>query len=848
MKLYHDRPTRLLSKPLKDHVTSLSSLPVETALPELRKVLRQGHAVLTSPPGSGKTTRVPLALLEEPWLRGRKILMLEPRRPAARMAAIYMAKLLGEEPGQTVGYRMRLERCIGPRTRIEVLTEGLLVRRLQEDPELDGVGLVIFDEYHERSLQADLGLALCLDVCGSLREDLRLLVMSATLDEEAVAHLMEGQVVRAEGGLHPVRIEHLDRPAGQENLAVTARLVRRACQEQKGDVLVFLPGKGEMERLQKILEEPPLEAELLQLHGEMDAAGQSRVLRPESGHVRRVVLATDVAETSLTIEGIGAVVDSGLSRKPRFDPDSGLSRLMLLPISRASADQRAGRAGRLGPGICYRAFTEAEYRSRPAQRPAEILQQDLAPLVLELALWGVNEPDGLAWLDPPPNSTWSQAVRLLQQLDALDGEGRITAHGRRLARLGLHPRLAHLLLRGGGSTLAADLAALLSERDPWRFRAGSLRPADLELRLHALQALREGGEVDGDLDRAACRRILRLSERLRRQYRGDSTGRRDLSPAALLSLAYPERIARRRPGEAGRFLLTSGKGAVLSGDDALASADWLAVAQMDAGSREGRIWLALELDEEELRMVHAGHLRRSRELLWENATQRVIQRERTTLGAIELASRELPVEDAEAVTQRLMQAVAELGVDSLNWSGRARQLQARMGLIRQLDGEESWPRVDDGWLAKNLETWLAPWARGMRSLKELRRLELHDLLLGLLDWEQRQRLDEWLPERWRFADGSSALIDYRFSPPVLAAPLQSFYGLEKTPAVCRGRQPLMLHLLSPAGRPLQVTTDLAAFWANAWQEVKKEMRGRYPKHHWPDDPATAQPVRLKRNL
>lgn len=824
------------------------SLPVEEVLPQLRNALSRGHVVLSSPPGSGKTTRVPLTLLEEPWLAGKKIIMLEPRRPAARMAAAFMSDLLQEEVGQTVGYQVRMERRIGSNTRIEVLTEGLLVRRLQQDPELPGVGLVIFDEFHERSLQADLGLALCLDVCASLREDLRLLVMSATLDEQTVADLIGGESVVSHGGLHPVTVEHLPRSAGQDILPATARLVHRAIKEQPGDVLVFLPGKGEMARLQESLSGSASEMEILQLHGEMDAAAQSRTLRPEPDHPRRVVLATDVAETSLTIEGITTVVDSGLSRKPVFDPDSGLSRLKLLPIAQASATQRTGRAGRLGPGVCYRAFTEQEFLGRPAQRPAEILQLDLAPLVLELALWGVSDSAGLAWLDMPPAAAWNQAVSLLRQLDALDASGGITAHGRWLAHLGLHPRLAHLLVRGGGSVRAADLAALLSERDPWRYQEGGPRPADLDLRLQALETLRRGGKLRAGVDPRACRQILRLSERLQRQCKELPEVKDKLSPAALLSLAYPERIGKKRPGADGRYLMASGKGAVLPRDDGLAVAEYLAIAQMDAGSREGRIWLALSLNEQALMAAHHAHVQERVELAWDEEAARVRVRAVTALGAMVLSAQEVPPGDDQAVTARLLQAVSELGLDCLNWSEEARQLQARLRLARQLDAQGGWPDVGEAWLREHLDSWLLPWAGGMRSLKELRRIDLQSVLQGLLSWEQSQHLDALLPKRWKLGDGGSAAIDYRVSPPVLAVPLQLMFGMAQTPAVFHGRQPLVLHLLSPAGRPLQVTTDLAAFWSDAWEQVKKEMRGRYPKHHWPDDPANARPVRLKRQL
>ncbi|RTZ74886.1 MAG: ATP-dependent helicase HrpB [Gammaproteobacteria bacterium] len=529
-------------------------LPVEHVMPELFEALVQSHAVLASPPGSGKTTRVPLALLQQPWLSGKKILMLEPRRPAVRMAAAYMAGQLGEKPGETVGYRMRMERRVGPHTRIEVLTEGLFIRKLQEDPELTGVGLVIFDEFHEQSLDSELGLSLCLDVCDALREELRLLVMSATLDEQAVADLIGGKAIVSDGGLHPVTLHHLSRSAGREVLPATHRLIHRALREQEGDVLVFLPGKGEINRLEARLKEELVPADLFQLHGEMDAASQALVLTPQPAHRRRVILATDVAETSLTIEGISSVVDSGLARKPVFDPNSGLSRLTTQPIPQASASQRAGRAGRLGPGTCYRAWTETEHGSRPFQRPAEIRQADLAPLVLQLALWGVTGPGSLHWLNPPPAPAWRQGVALLEKLEALDGEGRITPHGREMAVTGLHPRLAHMLIRGGrNSPTAADLAALLSDRDPWRRGNQPFSPVDIGLRLDALEAMRQGSAPRHHFDAHRLRQLLQLSDRLRSRTRHLDAATAPFSAATLLSLAYPERIARRRDAGSGRY-------------------------------------------------------------------------------------------------------------------------------------------------------------------------------------------------------------------------------------------------------------------------------------------------------
>ena len=824
-------------------------LPVEAVLPELFEALQRGHAVLASPPGSGKTTRVPLALLQQPWLSDRKILLLEPRRPAVRMAASYMARQLGEKPGDTVGYRMRMERHIGAKTRIEVLTEGLFIRKLQEDPELTDVELVIFDEFHEQSLDSELGLTLCLDVCDSLREDLRLLVMSATLDEAEVADLVGGTAIVSDGGLHPVTVHHLTRSAGREVIPATHRLVHRALEEQEGDILVFLPGKGELDRLGTRLKQAAVPAELFQLHGEMDSESQARVLSPKKHHRRRVILATDVAETSLTIEGITTVVDSGLTRKPVFDPNSGLSRLTTQPIPQASASQRAGRAGRLGPGHCYRAWTEAEHRSRPFQRPAEIRHSDLAPLVLQLALWGVTDPVSLRWLNPPPAPAWRQGVALLQKLEALDRDGRITPHGRKMAVTGLHPRLGHMLIRGGrNNRTAADLAALLSDRDPWRRETGRAAPADIGLRLDALAAARTGDTADGRFDRHRLRRLLQLSDQLLDRTRHLEPSTSALSAAALLSLAYPERIARRRDGTKGRYLLASGKGGRLAPEDGLGNAGLLAIAGMDAGSREGRIWMALELSPEELESAHGRRMVSCTELFWDESAEEVRTRSIRRLDALELSSRETTTLPGPEVSRLLLEAIHTRGMEALALPKAARQLLARVQLAASFDPGGGWPDLGEEALLKNLEAWLLPWLEGKRALKEVRRLDWPALFRNLLTWEQQQELDRLLPTHWTPDDGSRIAIDYLHQPPVLAAPAQQFYGTRRTPSVMRGQLPLQLQLLSPAGRPLQVTTDLAHFWKNGWKPVRKEMRGRYPKHHWPEDPARARPVRLKRNL
>ncbi len=823
-------------------------LPVDAVLPSLRAALATGHAVLTAPPGSGKTTRVPPLLLDEPWLAGGTILMLEPRRPAARMAAARMADLLGEAVGERVGYQVRFERRIGPRTRIQVLTEGILTRRLQGDPGLDGVGLLIFDEFHERSLQADLGLALALDVAGSLRPDLRILIMSATLDAAAAAALLgDAPVIEAEGRPYPVDIRYAETARSREPAADTARAVRQALAERDGDLLVFLPGAGEIERVRRMLAAGLADAiEILPLHGSMSLADQQRALLPSPGGPRRVILATDIAETSLTIEGVTTVIDSGLARKPRFDPGSGLTRLITEQVPLASADQRAGRAGRLGPGSCYRLWTRGQEVGRPAHRRPEILEADLAPLVLELRLWGIGEPNALTWLDPPPAASWDQAVRLLESLGALDSNGALTEVGRRIAELPVHPRLGRMLVAGqltGAAGLAADLAALLSERDGWSGGPDEPRPADLGLRLAALEALRRGQPV-APFHRHRLAAVDRLSTRLE-PVRGRDRG--SVEPGALLAAAYPDRIARRRGGRDRRYLLSGGAGAELPLDDALAVHDYLVAADLDARGSDARIRLALPVSEPALREALAGRIIGVESLTWDPELEAVTARRETRLGALVLDSRPLPVCPSEEVTGLLLDQIedqAERAFDkALSWIAAARQLQARVLLLRGLEPEAGWPDLSDAALRKDIRHWLAPWLAGKRGLADVRALRVADLLRGMLDWGQRQRLDLMAPESLATPAGNRRTLDYSLGPePVLAAPLQELFGAPETPRVCDGRVPVLLHLLSPAGRPVQVTRDLAGFWERGYAEVRKELRGRYPKHHWPEDPRTAAPV------
>lgn len=837
-------------------MTTTNTLPIETALPALRQALSRGHAIVQAPTGSGKSTRVPLALLDEPWLAGQRILMLEPRRAAARLSAARMAEVLGEALGETVGYQVRFERVIGARTRIEVLTEGILTRRLQHDPELDGVGLVIFDEFHERSLTLDLGLALALDTASGLREDLRLLPMSATLDAEVLSGLLGGApVIRAEGRCYPVSIHTAERTPGADVVAEAARAVQHAVRAHpEGDVLVFLPGAGEIQRASTALQALTSEGiQILTLHGSLSSAEQDAALHPGAATVRRVILATDLAETSVTIPGVQVVIDTGLTRKPRFDPGSGLTRLVTEPIARASAEQRAGRAGRLAPGVCYRLWTSAQEHGRRAQRPPEIVQADLAPLVLEVALWGLSDPGQLEWLDPPPEAAWNQAVSLLQQLGVLTEQGKPTALGRAVAGLPLHPRLGVLLCAAPPEVraLAADLCALLSERDPWSGERGQHREADLSTRLHALEAWR-ARRASANVDPRRLASIARAAKQLR-QVRRDEHAPELSNPhatdaAALLALAYPERIAQRRAGSDGRYLLASGTGAILPRDDALAIHPYLVVAALDGAGRDARIQLALPISESALREIAATRIHQAQQLFWDAEREALALRAITRLDALILDARPRTLDSLDATLSSeahalLLAAIAERIERAFDWNDAVRQFQARLAFMRALEPEGGWPDLATETLQATLSEWLSPWLEGCTRLADTRRLDLLAMLRAQLEWTQQQRLDQEAPEMILTPAGNRRALDYLSGEvPVLALPIQEVFGQRDTPAIASGRCPLLLHLLSPARRPIQVTRDLGTFWAGAYAEVRKELRGRYPKHHWPEDPLTAQAV------
>jgi len=834
------------------------ALAIDAALPALRAaVVAHANVVLQAPPGAGKSTGVPLALLTEQSLRPGKIVMLEPRRLAARAVATRMSQMLGEAVGQTVGFRTRLESRTSKNTRIEVVTEGILTRWLQRDATLEGVAMVIFDEFHERSLNADVGLALCLEAQAEVRDDLRILVMSATLDTPAVAQLLgDAPIVSTEGKAFEVETRWATTGTanrGQREIDIatrTARTILQALEQEPGDILAFLPGQGEIRRAQQQLEEGGLArgVSVLPLFGDLSAAEQDAALRPGDAQHRKVVLATNIAETSLTIEGVRVVVDSGLARRARFDPSTGMSGLETVRISRASADQRRGRAGRLGPGVCYRLWSETEHASLAAQTAPEILEADLAPVALDLAEWGVSDPRSLRWLDPPPAATFAQARDLLRSLDAIDAEGRITPHGRALARLGTHPRLAHMIVRGaelGLRRLALEIAAVLGERDLLRWNAGR-RDADLRLRIEALRRGRvDDSHVAADVrvDGGARQRAVRSVEVLERQLdTGTATSpatESDADIGRLLAFAYPDRIAQSR-GAGGRYLLSGGRGARLADAQSIAQAEFLVVADLDAGDREALIRLASPLPRAALEADFAALIEHRQRFEWDAREQAVVAQDERWLGAIRLGERRLENPDSERVMSALLAGIRELGLDVLPWTKEARALRQRLAFARDVDthAPRPWPDVSDDALLATLEDWLAPWLTNMSRRDHLARLDTTAIIAALLDWNQRQRLDELAPTHLQVPSGSRIPIDYSAAPTV-AVRLQEVFGLSTTPAVGGGRVPLTLQLLSPAHRPVQVTKDLASFWARGYMEVKKELKGRYPKHYWPDDPTTA---------
>ncbi len=809
------------------------NFPVDAVVPQLREALEVGtSAVLVAEPGAGKTTRVPLALLDAPWLASRKIVMLEPRRLAARAAAKRMAETLDEEIGQTVGYTVRLERKVSARTRIEVITEGILTRRLQHDPELSDTGLVIFDEFHERSLDGDLGLALTLDMRTGLRNDLRILVMSATLDAAKLSqHLGDAPVIQAQGRMFPVETHYLDKAERRTVAADACKAVLRVLRETSQSILVFLPGEAEIRRTEELLLATALSPDMVvrALYGAMGFAEQDAAIAPSPAGTRKIVLATTIAETSLTIEGIGTVIDTGFKRSPRFDAATGMTRLETVRVSAASAEQRRGRAGRLGPGHCYRLWPEAEMRALAAFDPPEILVGDLAPLALELAAWGVQDAAQLTWLDPPPPASFSQARELLAELDAVDGG--ITAMGRAMVKVPLHPRLSHMVLRGaelGAGEAAALLAAFLSEGHGQGREAG----CDIAGRLAAT--------------RGGPRARLQASARQIRQIVGLSQDKAEVPEGVLVAFAWPDRIAQKRGGER-RFRLSGGGGAVLPEHDSLSRHDFLAIATTDGAMGDQKIFLASSLSREDIETYFANHIVWVESVTWDERIQAVTARRAKRLGALVLAEQVITDPAPDVVAASMAQAIAQMGVQALPWTEAANRFRAQVGFLRKLFPEMAWPDLSDAALLRDMEHWLKPYLAGISRRSQLERLDLLTILKSLVPQDLQRQVDALAPRRIAVPSGAEVTIDYEAGDdPVIRVRLQEMFGLSKTPLIAAGRVQLRIELLSPAGRPLAVTKSLETFWTNGYPDVRSQLRGRYPKHAWPEDPLTALPVAPRR--
>ncbi|NIY76912.1 ATP-dependent helicase HrpB [Thalassospira sp. HF15] len=828
-------------------ISDFPSLPIDAVLPDAVSALESGtNVVLQAPPGAGKTTKVPLALLDCAWRGDQKIIMLEPRRLAARASARRMAQLLGEAVGGRVGYRVRFDRKVSKDTRIEVVTEGILVRMIQDDPELSGVAAILFDEFHERSLDADLGLALALETQGALRDDLRIVVMSATLDGDPIARLMgDCPVITSEGRAYPVDTKYLaPKPDKWGNVRIDAEMtaaIKTALREESGSILAFLPGQGEIIRVESALKDAVGgDVIIAPLYGAMDAKAQDIAIQPAPDGKRKVVLATAIAETSLTIDGIRVVIDSGLQRLPRFDPASGMTRLVTVKSSQASAEQRRGRAGRLEPGVCYRLWPENEHRARAPFTAPEIAEADLAPLTLELARWGVADPTTLPWLDVPDAAKISQARDVLRGLEALDGESRITPMGTAMAGLPVHPRLAHMMLRGaqlGLDDVACGLAALLSDRDFMRGRG-----ADLRIRVEAIQK----GRAPKMITEAAKQLARRLRDAAKKAGLEKAAGAKvDHSDEVglLLAFAYPDRIGERRKGADARYRLSGGRGGVLPNSDSLANEPYIAVAELDGQAREAKIYLAGPVARATLETHLKDQISEGTEVFWDSQSDVVAARWQRRIGALVLEEKATHDEaDPEAIAAAMIEGIRKLGLHCLPWDKAANGLRERLAFLHRVDGDH-WPDMSDDGLLGSLEDWIAPYLSGITKRSQLKQINLSEALLARIDWNQRQEMDRLAPTHWQVPTGSNIRIDYSGETPALPVRMQEMFGATETPKIAGGKVAVTLHLLSPAQRPIQVTSDLIGFWNGSYAQVKAEMKGRYPKHYWPDDPQVAEPTR-----
>lgn len=818
-----------------DHSTS--DLPITDIIPQVKQSLAADNTlIVNAPPGAGKSTLLPLALMDEPWLEGKKILMLEPRRLAARAIATRMASLLNDDLGKVVGYRIRFENRTSADTRIEVLTEGILTRMIHTDNSLEGVGMVVFDEFHERSLHADVALALCREVQQVLRPDLRIMIMSATLDMKQLPELMKCPVAVSEGRQYPVEVVY----TGEQDMMLlpelAARTIARAARERSGDILAFFPGEGEIRKCEELLKKELTEFAIHPLYSQLPQNQQFSAIMPNKVGRRKVVLATSIAETSLTIEGISVVVDTGYGRTSRFDPRSGLSRLETVQISKDSADQRAGRAGRLSAGTCYRMWSKATHERLDNHRTPEIMEADLANLVLDLAQWGIVDAKQLTWLTPPPKGSLAQASDTLHQLEALEN-GRITAHGKKVHELPCHPRLAHMLLMAGEEgklELATDLAAVLEERDPLPRETG----IDITLRVEALRRFRENSGQGKQFGR-----IEKVAESYRRIF-GAAVDNGPFDPyevGLLLAYAYPERIAYARPGNNAQFQLANGKYAMAGHRDDLAHEPWLAVAHLDAREGIGKIFLAAPLNPKDL----APMVKEREVVTWDTRKGGLIASKDLRIGSIVLQSKPLPSPDESQLAQAISEAVKKEGEALLSFDEQVEQWQNRVMSLRKWSPADGWPDVSTHTLLLTNRDWLGPYLTGVKKPEDLKKINLTEVLQSSLAWEQQKKLDQLAPQFIEVPSGSKIKVQYfvEGAPPVLAVRLQEVFGLAETPKVNDGNTPLVLHLLSPGYKPVQVTSDLKSFWSNAYFEVKKDLKRRYPKHSWPDDPWTAEAVR-----
>jgi ATP-dependent helicase HrpB len=822
---------------LRSPVNYNSALPIIEIVPDIRTYLDEHNTlIVNAPPGAGKSTTLPLLLLDEPWLEGKKILMLEPRRLAARTIASYMADQLGEQTGNQVGYRIRFERMVSENTRIEVLTEGILTRMMQNDNSLEGVGMVIFDEFHERSIHADLGLALCREIQQWLRPDLRIMIMSATLNSQQIQTRLQCPVATSEGRLYPVDLIYTGDYDVWSMPEWVSNVVLKAVHETSGDVLVFLPGKGEIKKCEEILKQKASPAlRIFSLYGELSSGRQTQAILPDRQGRRKIVLATSVAETSLTIEGVKVVVDCGYSRINRFDPRSGLSKLETVRSSLDIADQRAGRAGRLAPGVCYRMWTKATLHRMEPHRNPEILEADLASLAMELMRWGVYDASKLFWLNPPPPGTFAQALDLLHQLEAAD-KGKLTQHGEDIHRLPCHPRIGHMLLKAKhhhSLALAADLAAILEERDPLANEAG----IDINIRIETLRRFRRDS-----MKHKKWSKIEKISNSYRKLFGAaeDNAAFDPYETGILLAYAYPERIASARPGNNAQFQLANGKIASAHHNDDLAHEAWLSIAHVDAREGMGKIFMAAPLNPKDL----APLVKQEDVIVWDSRKGLLNASREWKLGSIVLQRKPLPAPDARLKTKAICNAIRQEGESLLNFNNEVKQWQNRVLCLRKWRSHENWPDVHTSALLMHNENWIMPYLDKVQNADDLHAINLAKVLSDILSWEQQQELALLAPEKIEVPSGSMIALTYHedASPPVLAVRLQEVFGLPETPTINEGKTAVVMHLLSPGYKPVQVTRDLRNFWNHTYFEVKKELKGRYPRHVWPEDPWNTPPT------